>query len=78
MNMCVRTKSEKGLCVSVGLRVFVSVCLMFVAIADTPQGADSGGDGGRTFISTSKWPHSTQLSSEVCVCVFVSVCVCFL
>lgn len=59
--------------------------MVFVAIVDIPQGADSGGDGGRTFLSTSKWPHSTQLSSEVRlrVCVpsidlGVSMCVCVL
>lgn len=53
--MCAWTQSEE--------------CVVFVAIVDIPQGADSGGDGGRTFLSTSKWPHSTQLSSEVRLCV---------
>lgn len=75
MCACVWTKSEE--------------CVVFVAIVDIPQGADSGGDGGRTFLSTSKWPHSTQLSSEVrpgvCLRVWVpsidlgvSMCVCVL
>lgn len=59
--MCAWTQSEE--------------CVVFVAIVDIPQGAESGGDGRRTFLSTSKWPHSTQLSSEVRLCVRLRVCV---
>ncbi len=72
MHLCVKTKSEECVCKC----MCVCVCVVFVAIADIPQGADSGGDGGRTFFKHFKVAsfHTAELRG-VCASLRVSVCV---